>query len=57
MNTDKESCVFYDRRMNRCRALRRLYCQEEECSFYKQGRETNDGFLKSVDSLTDDMGG
>ena len=31
----KETCKFYREKIKRCVALRKTYCEKEECSFYK----------------------
>ena len=39
----KETCKFYKQDLKRCIALRKLYCENEECSFYKpKGVREND---------------
>ncbi len=41
--------MYYPLYRNRtaCKALNKMYCKEEECEFYKSGKEYNeDGTLK-----------
>lgn len=36
----KKDCMFYDKKRKACKALRELFCKEENCKFYqKKGRK------------------
>ena len=36
----KETCQFYHKTLKRCIALKEVYCDKEDCSFYKPKGET-----------------
>lgn len=35
----KKDCFGYDKKRNKCKALNSLYCQNEECKFYKTDKQ------------------
>lgn len=35
----KKDCFAYDKRNNRCKALKETFCKYEECAFYKTKEE------------------
>lgn len=38
----KKDCFAYNQMMNGCTALKRLYCKEENCKFYKTKKQLDD---------------
>lgn len=38
----QEDCFAYQKKTDRCMALKSLYCKNENCSFYRKNQERRD---------------
>lgn len=38
----KTDCQMYDKKRDKCRGLNKLYCNFENCKFYKKENEKSD---------------
>lgn len=46
MRLTMDDCIMYNKYMNRCNGLKELYCQNEDCSFYKPRYEQKEKPVK-----------